>query len=208
MTIEERERQKRAERLVNYENRTNDMREIKSQQWLIVYYCLLLNGGIIGITNVVKDINEVVIFFLAILSYFIALFSCFAIFNNQRILSLDRIETLEIETTFFTKLEYHKAKIDPLYVTYWFHWQYWLAFKLSVVGGSAFTVWYLCNRICLSNTVGSILKILFHYRWLFLSIWITISALLSFFILYIQKSARNKFNNIHFYDHHYKDRSN
>jgi len=200
------EKAKRAERLVNYANRTNDMRQIKSQQWLIVYYCSLLFAGIIGLTTAIKSTTDIVGSIMFLLTLMIPVFGIRAIIRNHKILVADRIETLEIEKKFYTKLEYHKSEIKPLYVSYWFHWQYWLSFKLAIIVGCCFTLWYLSTRYCISNGIIALLyfimKILHYKMWLTILITFTLGWIINFTIVCIKKNAIDKFEKIKYYQHH------
>jgi len=198
------EKEKRAERRVNYANRTNDMRQIKGQQWLIVYYCLLLFAGIVGLTSVldkiegVKNWNEIGALLL-IMALLIPFFGIFAIYKNQKILKADRIETLAIEHKFYTGAEYHKKSISPFYVTYWFHWQYWLPFKVSIIIGAIFTIFFLKERFKIGWGLNNLVNDLSSHTLLIILLVLAMAVLIIVLVNLSKKKAIDKYHDLLFF---------
>jgi hypothetical protein len=194
------EKESRAERLVNYANRTNDMRQLKTQQWVIVSYSLSLFAGIIGISSIVPNIKDLGGFLLVVMAIIVFCFSIFALIVNQGILTKNRVETIEMEKKFFTKLEYHKKRIKPTYVTYWFHWQYWLTFKISIVIGIILTIWYMRRKFCLRNGTSDFFAFIIINAYLIAPIVIMVLIVIYLLIKTVKKRALKIFQELHFYD--------
>lgn len=197
------EMESREERLTNYSNRTNDMRQMKNKQWLIVYYCSLIYAGIIGIsftiqepkvyeTNVLSNNNLIGALFLVI-AIFVPIFGIYAICRNQNILKANRIETLKMEHNFHTGSEYHREKIPPLYVTYWFHWQYWLLFKVTILLGSLFSIVFLKKLFYLEKGLTDLINLLSPYSfYIFIGVFFIIAVILLTVVLH-KKIAFEKY---------------
>jgi hypothetical protein len=132
-------------RMLQYQNRTNDMRQMKSQQWIIVYYCSLVFAGIIGFASALKSIHPSGLLPLFGVSIFITTFGLWAIINNQILLRDDRRITMELESQFHVNL-IRNRKPNRWYVSYCYHLYYWLMFKLAVLLGLFFTVWILFQK--------------------------------------------------------------
>jgi len=128
------------------------MREIKSQQWHIVYYCSLVFAGLIGFSKVIPSLSEKGTIILFLFSLVILVFGIFAVSRNQNLLKKNRRKTLEIEQNFVFKEHFHKGTVKKSYTTYWFHWMYWIPYKIAILVGFAFTLWYLSKELNLLET--------------------------------------------------------
>jgi len=149
------EQEIREERRLSYVNRTNDMRQMKNQQWIIVYYCSLVFVALISFSTKVHSLRDSGALLLFGIALFVTIFGIWALIINQIHLREHRELTLRLERTFLTKQEFHIRPVKPIYLSYWYHWQYWITFKVAILLGLFLTVWILLRnkRLCLKNAL-------------------------------------------------------
>jgi hypothetical protein len=142
------EQEIRAERRMSYQFLANQIDAIKSHQWSITHYGLLVFAGIVGITTILGDNtnkpNLLLSIMLWVLCTYILVFIIYMLYKYQINLRDNRRESIELETTFERRYKIReKAHIPLRYFNYWYQGQILFSFKLSLVLGWGFTMWYI-----------------------------------------------------------------
>jgi len=147
------EKEENAENRMRYQFLAHQIDNYKSQQWSMTYYALLVFAGIIGITTILhKELCGVdyLIYLgiiIAILLTFILAFIIYMFWVYQKCLISNRRLTIELEEKFVTYEDIRKLPIPKRYFKYWFQGHILITFKLSIVLGYVFSMWYIFEKL-------------------------------------------------------------
>ncbi len=155
------EKEKRAERRMRYPFNATQIDTIKRHQWDMTHYALLVFAGITGITTLLynnlfekKEIYEQYRLPLAItlivISTYILIFIFRMLILYQRNLVFNRRESIRIEKEFETVSDIRRENIPPRYFNYWYQGEILFTFKLSIVIGYSFSVWYIIFKLLIN----------------------------------------------------------
>jgi hypothetical protein len=140
--------------LAQWKVAVEDLREAKRQQWLITFYGLLLQGGIITLLNIITSKQKLILtenekWAFSILSILICSICSYFIFRFQNVKRTSRLTTIKMQEHFTDDFqnvikEYYKYNKNK-YVSFSYDVHIIIPLIFGLFIGMAIVIWYLFN---------------------------------------------------------------